>query len=670
MYTTALPFTPTNTTIYKAFCHSSNHFSIVVGAELSWSPLLLSLAGHKDSVTSVAFSPSGTLIASSSCDRTVRVWNARSGASILPPLKGHDGGVWCVAFSPDGTRIASGSFDIRLWDVTTGAEAIPPFYAHKNAVTSVAFSPDGVRLVSSSYDTTIRVWNILAGGALLPPLTGHTMPVQSVAFSPDGNRLLSTSDDGFFILWDASTGARINHILRREDAVFPIRSVALSPDGLHFASSGSRFLHIWDSITDTPIPIKRLSPKWKRLTDAPDTPDTRDTQDTPDTPRPQKWKAHSDSVRSVAFSKSGRRIASGSLDRTVRIWEANSSGNISTALRGHGDGVLSVAFSQDESRLASSSDDNTIRVWDVNSSVVDIPDLEDHTYKILSMEFSSDGTRLVSGSSDGQVHVWDTNSGRRLSLSISMSGKPVTQVAFSPDGTLIVSCSPAAPAERAHSRFPISCDEPSDDIMVWDAGTGSKVSVLRGLRKPGALPVSFSFDGRRIHSDIPDDFTYISQMSESEWPLGGKYYASDMLRLKKAGVRARWQRRDISLLALRPSENARQRPQPPWSGMFPDSDYIPPSPSTIWDVTSGDTMSEEFEKLEEPRYSPTQTMSVDGRWIVDVQTGNVISKLPSMIHLSTFTSWCRLLAVGTTTGQILILHFPLDDETIPDVSSI
>jgi WD40 repeat protein len=86
--------------------------------------MLPTLRGHNSRVTSVAFSPDGSKIISGSYDRTIRVWDARTGAEMLPPLRGHDSSIYSVAFSPDGLKIISEEFDqtTRVWDTSTGVE--------------------------------------------------------------------------------------------------------------------------------------------------------------------------------------------------------------------------------------------------------------------------------------------------------------------------------------------------------------------------------------------------------------------------------------------------------------------------------------------------------------------------------------------------------------------
>ncbi len=98
------------------------------------------LHGHQLEINRIAWSPDGRFLASSSFDRTVRIWDAHTGEQ-LQTLTGHTGPVFSVAWSPDGQVMASGSADksIRLWSKETGQE-IQVFHGHTNNITDLAWS--------------------------------------------------------------------------------------------------------------------------------------------------------------------------------------------------------------------------------------------------------------------------------------------------------------------------------------------------------------------------------------------------------------------------------------------------------------------------------------------------------------------------------------------------
>jgi FOG: WD40 repeat len=139
------------------------------------------LEGHGDVVWGLSFSPDGETIASSSVDKTVKLW--RRDGSLLATFKGHTNSVSCVAFSPDNKTIASASLDktVKIWQ--RDGSLLATFTGHTNSVTSVAFSPDGQTIASGSKDKTIKLWK--SDGTLLRTIEQFA-PVNWLSFSRDG----------------------------------------------------------------------------------------------------------------------------------------------------------------------------------------------------------------------------------------------------------------------------------------------------------------------------------------------------------------------------------------------------------------------------------------------------------------------------------------------------
>ena len=121
-------------------------------------------------------------------------------------------------------------------------------------------------------------------------------------------------------------------------------------------------------------------------------------------------KGHSSSVFSVSFSPDGKRIVSGSRDKTLKVWDAQTGGEM-LALTGHSASVNSVSFSSDGMRIVSGSEDNTLKVWDAKTGQETLT-LKGHLGPVISVSFSPDGKRIGScGSGEigepGEIKVWD-----------------------------------------------------------------------------------------------------------------------------------------------------------------------------------------------------------------------------------------------------------------------
>ena len=290
------------------------------------------LTRHTDSVRSVAFSPKGSPLASGSDDKTIRLWNPKTGQPNGTPLTGHTGFVLCVAFSPDGSTLASACEDntIRLWNPNTGQPIGSPLTGHTDFVISVAFSSDGSSLASGSLDKTVRLWNAKTGQQIGAPLTGHADSFYSVAFSSDGLMLAGGSRDKTIHLWNTKTGELMGAPLKGHGK--QVLSVAFSPDGSTLASAGhDKTVRLWNAKTGQPIGAPLMG--------------------------------HTESIASITFSPDGSVLASGSYGKTVRLWNAKTGQPIGLPLTGHTSDVFSVAFSPDGLTLASGSADKTIRLW-------------------------------------------------------------------------------------------------------------------------------------------------------------------------------------------------------------------------------------------------------------------------------------------------------------------
>ncbi len=201
-------------------------------------------------------------------------------------------------------------------------------------------------------------------------------------------------------------------------------------------------------------------------------------------------------VNCLAFSPNGSRIASGSNDYTIRLWDSTTGMELG-CLRGHVDEVNSVAFSPDGSQIVSASSDDTVRIWNANTRQ-EVRRLLGHTSAVKAVAVSPDGATIASGAGDHTVRLWETKSGKELATIDVHDGSLYGTMAFSPDGSQVAAG---------------SVDFESDDqtVRVWGAASGAEVARFRGHKgDQGPLAaVAFSPDGRRLASgDIVEDYVW------------------------------------------------------------------------------------------------------------------------------------------------------------------
>ena len=496
------------------------------------------LAGHTESVLSVAFSPDGKILASGGGYGTIWLWDVGSG-QLQTILEGYAVWVSPLLFSPDGKILASGHRrEILLWDVGSG-QLQATLSGHTDRVFSMAFSPDGKTLASRDQHGTILLWDA-GSGQRKESLEGHTdwitsvtssldegtlasleeymFHITAVAFSPDGKTLASGDESGTILLWDVDSSQRQKTL--QEPTGDAVLSVKFSSDGITLAGgSGSGTVLLWDvgsgqrkavlqTHTDDAVLSVKFSPGFTRVGNvevyaypvgityiafSPDgttlaggSEDEIWLWDVGNGQRKAIFKGHADVVLPAAFSPDGHTLAGGSEDE-IWLWDVDS-GQRKATLQGHTNFVTSVAFSPDGTTLASASRDETVRLWDVDSGQHKAT-LREHTHFVTSVEFSPDGKILFSESRDLAL-LWDVDSGQRKA---TLQGHCGSSAVFSPDGHTLACWS-------------------SKEIRLWDVDSGQRKATLQGHTN-FITSMAFSPDGTTLASASGDGTILLWDMS-------------------------------------------------------------------------------------------------------------------------------------------------------------
>lgn len=256
----------------------------------------------------------------------------------------------------------------------------------------------------SKYSKIIKIgWNY-GNYSIIKKFSGHTGPVWTVCFSPDGKFIATGAGtgDGTVKLWDVSTGNLVHTFSGFSD----VRSVCFSTNGDILAAAGDYFIKLWQINNFNEIMTL--------------------------------YGAGGLTITIIRFSPDGNILASGSAERTIRLWNINN-GSLLQNLSGHTGTVWSLAFSPDGHTLASGgggevqgSFDSFVRLWDVNSGT-SLKTYNANTILVWSLEYNKTGDRLGCGTYEGKILVWDTSSD---TLTNKAQGE---RVSFDSNYTLIAS---------------------------------------------------------------------------------------------------------------------------------------------------------------------------------------------------------------------------------------
>lgn len=301
--------------------------------------LVRRLEGHEWTCSALEFHPNSNMLASSSWDRTIRVWDVADGRELRRIDKNqHTAPITCVRWHPNGALLASTSADNTtcLWDATTGKK-MRTLKEHFGWVLQCSFAPDRTKLATCSWDKTVRLWDPNTG-ELISTLRGHTKGVWACEFYPVGHTsaLLATAgDDCTARLWDTRT-----------------RKCALTLSG-----------------------------------------------------------GHADSIYSIGWSADGNRIATGSADKTVTVWDPKA-GKVLKMLKGHTDTVKACSWTPTESfdavPLLLTTGGFSANLWNPGSSNNNLI-CEAHMHapgkEIECAHIAPSGKLMATGGRDGMVNL-------------------------------------------------------------------------------------------------------------------------------------------------------------------------------------------------------------------------------------------------------------------------
>lgn len=466
--------------------HISNHGSHHLAHKYEWAKLSTlrvrlvdreqTLIGHKHAVKGVVFSSQHLRLASFSW-KTINLWDSEAGACVMT-LSGHAKDILAITLTPDGQTLISVSADktMKIWSTETGQCLATLSGHHTKEVTAVACSPDSSSLVTGSRDRSLRFWirKILPGSSSNVGLgwattervvaSAHKDDILCLEYHPRQPVLASGSADKTIKLWQTNTGQCIVTLVGHKAEVTAV-VFYLSEDrrSTRLLSAGGTVLKVWDTTRGICLATLQghhsaiLSASVRTLMTAQQTRVLAASASRDGTVKLWQLVDNDNDGEEHTHHKVSMGSNASNVARNVCV----------ATLTGHNGYVTSVQFSPDGSKLASSSLDRSIKLWDVDNYLPSgsvgslstalssmtmtsgtsygqssMSDQDEHEGQVHALTFSADGTKVVSvGSVDKAIKIWDKTSGACLQVFKGHS-QGVTCVACCPleeDGSYLAS---------------------------------------------------------------------------------------------------------------------------------------------------------------------------------------------------------------------------------------
>jgi WD40 repeat protein len=476
------------------------------------------LEGHNDTVRSVSFNSDSSLVASGSYDKTVKIWNAKTGKEVPISLK-HDESVISISFHPtDRNILVTGSKDgiIRIWDIEKGdIKHKLPKYSNIN---SVKFSPNGNMLAAAATTSKdgkakgiVAIWKKDSEGwKHVKDLNVNGEIAWTIDFDKFSEKLVAGNGNKNFYKRTSNTIQVWNLKDKKEleDSYFSEKASVLSAvfnptNSDVLATSGvDGTIKIWDLKTKKP---------------------------------PKVLKRHDKYIYSIAYSQDGKTIASASLDGKIKIWTSKNGEpdyELVDTLNGNNGELYSLTFAnisksillESEAKntlvLASGGANKAVNIWHLNSS-----DMK-HDLSVTSLDFSSDGESLLSGSiGENSIKLWNVkDKEEKDSRNGSNENKEVTAITFNPfDG----------------ETFAVRNVDKNNNIRFYQYDKREKISSLSSFTdldqrevKPPTYPMSYSLDGKKIASGSGNKTIKIWDTKKESAPTELEKQRGDILDVK------------------------------------------------------------------------------------------------------------------------------------------
>jgi WD40 repeat protein len=446
------------------------------------------LKGHGDTVDSVALSPDGTLIATGSFDKTVRLWDMTGKEiRVFTGMQGHTGQVLAVGFSVKGDQLASGGADnsAKIWDIPTSVPS--KTFAHSGGVTKVAVAADGKTFALAGPDGVIKLFPLgEEKGAL--QLKGHTGAVTGLGFAQNNTALVSIGADKTIRFWNPTDGKAIASYGSGTE----LTGLAVNPNNTAaYTTSADGVLRYWQM--PPPANPKDPPPAKDAITSLYVTPDgatalyaSADKTATlvplatgvPSAP----FAGAKGAIEAVALSTDQQTVAAGCADGSLILWDkaGKSKGEAAAANPG---GISAVAFHPTQPVLLTAGADGVAKGWNLPIDPKQPKEkaakfaIKAHTGKVAAALFQPVSGQLITAGADKLIRVWDTAMPMKAVKEIGPLSAPISALTISRDGLTLAGVA-------------------GKEVILWTLADGKVVGKITS--SADVLSLSFNADKTRL----------------------------------------------------------------------------------------------------------------------------------------------------------------------------